>query len=60
MEDTDADEELEEMEQEDQEQVDPEALEDQEEAQVAAANGLLAWSRAAANQQQAQAVLMQG
>ncbi|KAH8367463.1 hypothetical protein KR200_006604, partial [Drosophila serrata] len=39
---------------------------DQEEEQVAAANGLLAWSRAAASQhqqqqqQQAQAVLMQG
>ncbi|KAH8354402.1 hypothetical protein KR084_009920 [Drosophila pseudotakahashii] len=43
-------------------QEDQEALEDQEEAQVAAANGLLAWSRAAASQQQqqAQAVLMQG
>ncbi|KAI8046442.1 hypothetical protein M5D96_002650 [Drosophila gunungcola] len=53
-------EDLEDQEEEERQQQQQEALEDQEEAQVAAANGLLAWSRAAASQQQAQAVLMQG
>ncbi|KAH8382512.1 hypothetical protein KR009_003935, partial [Drosophila setifemur] len=47
--------EQEEEEEDPQEEQQPSETEEQE-----AANGLLAWSRAAANQQQAQAVLMQG
>ncbi|KAH8330307.1 hypothetical protein KR067_000994 [Drosophila pandora] len=62
---TDDQEEPDAEEEEEEQEMEQEELEEEEEEQVAAANGLLAWSRAAASQHQqqqqaVQAVLMQG